>query len=203
MQDSKPSTPISRGPNWGERLFDFAQMRFDGSDAPPPVGVADLDMVQQIERALHEAQSAAEKAARTAPQTSSEPASRPDTVQSADCIVLKKAEILELAVQTWRLARRIESLDAEKFPRERKQLGDSLRRFQRILEVSQVETVDPVGQVYVDGWVEVEVVSWEAPPEGTDSTTCRILQTISPIVRREGIIIARGQVVATDITAKA
>lgn len=201
MQDSKPSTPISRGPNWGERLFDFAQMRFDDSDAPPPVGVADLDMVQQIERALHEAESAAEKAARTAPQSSSESAARPDPMQSNDCIVLKKAEILELSVQTWRLARRIEGLDPEKLPRERKQLGDSLRRFQRILEVNQVEIVDPVGQVYVDGWVEVEVVSWEAPPEGTDSTTCRILQTISPIVRREGIIIARGQVVATDMTA--
>jgi hypothetical protein len=201
MQDSKPSTPISRGPNWGEKLFDFAQMRFDDSDAPPPVGVADLDMVQQIERALHEAQSAAEKAARTAPQTSSELASRPDTVQSADCIVLKKAEVIELAVQTWRLARRVDGLDAEKFPRERKQLGDSLRRFQRILEINRVEIVDPVGQVYVDGWVEVEVVSWEAPLPDSDGSVCRIKQTVAPIVRRNGEIIARGQVVATDTSA--
>jgi hypothetical protein len=173
-------------------------MRFDESDAPPPAETADLDMVQQIERALHEAQAAAEKAAQNPPRMPSEVTPRSDAAQPADCVVLKKPEILELAVQTWRLARRIESLDAEKFPRERKQLGDSLRRFQRILEVNRVEVVDPVGQVYVDGWVEVEVVSWEAPPPDTDSSVCRIKQTVSPIVRRDGEIIARGQVVATD-----
>lgn len=198
MQQSSPSDPVSRGPNWSERLFDFAPMRFDETDAPPPAGIADLELVQQLERALHEAQAAAEKAVHTPPHKPGELAPRPDAVPPVDCIVLKKPEILELAVQTWRLARRIEGLDAEKFPRERKQLGDSLRRFQRILEVNKVEVVDPVGQVYVDGWVEVEVVSWEAPTPDADGSVCRIKQTVAPIVRRNGEIIARGQVVATD-----
>ena len=113
--------------------------------------------------------------------------------------MLSKSDLVELSVQTWRLARRIEGIDGEKLPREKKQLADSLRRFQKILDALKIEVVDPTGQTYAEGWVEVEVVSWEAPEPGSNASVHMVKQCIAPIIRRNGEIIGRGQVVVTEI----
>lgn len=186
------STPAA--PSLADRLFGYPSMQFSIEDAPE-LGEIDLaSEIARIEQAARDAESAASAAAKSGASATSSPAA-----QTGPGVTLGKSEIVELALQTWRLARRVEGLDAEKFPRERKQFADSLRRFQRILETHRVEVVDPAGQIYVDGWMEVEVVSWEPPEESGDSSQCRIKQTIAPIVRRNGEIIARGQVVATDV----
>lgn len=181
-----------------DRLVGFKAMRFSALDVPGSSGVDEATELARIDLALGAAVEALKQQAVPATRnvgvvqgTGSAPTSEVGS--------LSESEAIELAVQTWRLARRVEALDAEKFPREKKQFADSLRRFQKILETHGVETVDPVGQVYVDGWVEVEVISWEPPKPGSDATVSTIKQTISPIVRRAGEIIARGQVVAVDV----
>lgn len=178
-----------------DRIFGFKAMRIGVGDIPPEEHVDEAGDLARVEQALADASAAL--AQRSVQQQA--PAQSPSSRAAVASGGLSKAEAVELAVQTWRLARRVEALDPEKFPRERKQFADSLRRFQRILESHQIEVVDPVGQVYVDGWDEVEVISWEPPQPGTDGSVPTIKQTISPIVRRSGEIIARGQVVAIDV----
>jgi len=190
-------TGTRHGPRPGmiDRLFRFKSMRINARDIPVVEVADEIGDLSRVEQALADASAALAQR----PAQHQVPAQSPSSGDAVASGGLSKAEAVELAVQTWRLARRVEALDPEKFPRERKHFADSLRRFQKILESHHVEVVDPVGQVYVDGWVEVEVISWEPPKPGTDASASTIKQTISPIVRRSGEIIARGQVVAIDV----
>jgi hypothetical protein len=107
----------------------------------------------------------------------------------------------ELGLQTWRLQRRVQSLDPEKHAKESRQLMDSCRRFERLLESMQVEVADPSGREYVDGWAEIEVVGWEPAGPGMQHSRPVIKQTISPIIRRAGKIIKIGQVIVVEPSA--
>jgi hypothetical protein len=78
---------------------------------------------------------------------------------------------------------------------------DSCRRFERLLESMGVEVVDPVGREYVDGWAEVDVVSWEPASESEQIQRALVKQTVSPIIRRSGAIIQIGQVIVTEPVA--
>jgi hypothetical protein len=173
-------------------------MRVSSSDAPAVDPLDESSIIAGIEQAI----TGAAEALRRLNEVERLPGGRSPPVDSDPArspAGLSKAEAIDLAVQTWRFARRVDALDADKFPRERKQFSDSLRRFQKILEAHQIEVLDPVGQRYVEGWVEVEVISWEPPPPSASTSVSTIKQTIAPIVRRNGEIIARGQVVATDV----
>jgi hypothetical protein len=195
---TEPAATQRTRPGVLDRLVGFKAMRFSALDVSVSPGVDEASELARIDQALAAAVAALKQ--RAVPAARNVAVTQGTGVSpAAEVGSLSKTEAIELAVQTWRLARRVEALDVEKFPREKKQFADSLRRFQKILETHGIEVVDPVGQVYVDGWVEVEVISWEPPKPGSDATVSTIKQTISPIVRRAGEIIARGQVVAVDV----
>lgn len=181
-------------------MFGFPAMRISEQDLPDGEEIDLHRALEQIESQVLASRRAAERLQReleAAPRGGTGSAS----ASSAPGLALSKGDLIELAVQTWRLARRIESIDGEKLPREKKQLADSLRRFQRILDSLKVEVVDPTGQTYAEGWVEVEVISWEAPEPGADASIHRVKQCVAPIIRRQGEIVARGQVVVTEIAS--
>ncbi len=191
--------PPSWSPSAWDRIFRFRAMRVSSSDAPAVGPLDESIAISGIEQAITDAS----EALRRRNAVEALPGGRSPSVESDPALMpagLSKAEAIDLAVQTWRFARRVDGLDADKFPRERKQFSDSLRRFQKILEAHKIEVLDPLGQRYVEGWDEVEVISWEPPPPGASTSVSTIKQTIAPIVRRNGEIIARGQVVATDVT---
>ena len=175
-------------PNWFDRAFGFQVMRHTRQDlcfdSPSDVSA----WIERIEARYSDA-----LATGTAPAASAHPPA------ASGGLALSKGDVIEIAVQTWRLGRRVDALDAEKNPREKKQFAESLWRFRRILELLKIECIDPVGQTYTDGWAEVEVVSWEAPEAGISVSEYKVKQTIAPIVRCNGEIIARGQVVVTDM----
>ena len=175
-------------PNWFDRTFGFQVMRHTRQDLcfDSPTDVSAL--VQGIESRYCDALA-----------TSTLPAASTPPPAASGGLALSKGDVIEIAVQTWRLGRRVDALDAEKNPREKKQFAESLWRFRRILELLKIECIDPVGQTYTDGWAEVEVVSWEAPEAGISVSEYKVKQTIAPIVRCNGEIIARGQVVVTDM----
>ena len=173
-------------PNWLDRAFGFGPMRHTTEDLGLDLQVNIYEVVECIETKYRDALS-----------TSTIPAVNVHSQAASGELALSKGDVIEIAVQTWRLGRRVEALDAEKNSREKKQFAESLARFRKILDVLKVECIDPIGQIYTDGWAEVEVVSWETPETG--SSVCKVEQTISPIVRRSGEIIARGQVVVTDM----
>lgn len=192
--------PPAWSPSAWDRLFGFRAMRVSPSDAPAVDPLDESSAIARIEQAITDAS----EALRRRNFAEALPGGRSPSVELGSVpppAGLSKAEAIDLAVQTWRFARRVDGLDAVKFPRERKQFSDSLRRFQKILEAHKIEVLDPLGQRYVEGWDEVEVISWEPPPPGASASVSTIKQTIAPIVRRNGEIIARGQVVATDVTA--
>jgi hypothetical protein len=114
---------------------------------------------------------------------------------------ITKSDLIEFAVETWRLKRRVEGMDAEKHKREYKQFYDSVRRFVKFLERFEVEFEDPVGKPFTTGWLEVKVVSWDEPGDEISPVESGpwVKQTISPIIRQHGITIKTGQVVCVDI----
>jgi hypothetical protein len=181
-------------------MFGFPVMRISERDLPDAEEVDLHRAIEQIESQVLASRRTAERLQReleAGPLTKSGPA----PTGTGQGLALSKGDLIELSVQTWRLARRIESIDGEKLPREKKQLADSLRRFQRILDSLKIEIVDPTGQTYAEGWVEVEVISWEAPEPGADASVHRVKQCVAPIIRRQGEIVARGQVVVTEIAS--
>lgn len=115
--------------------------------------------------------------------------------------LLTKSDLIEFAIQTWRLQRRVQDLDPVKFKREYKQFSDSVRRFTKFLERFDVEIEDPIGKPFTTGWLEVEVVSWDEPgdEESPVDSGPWVKQTISPIIRQHGITIKTGQIVCVDI----
>ena len=175
-------------PNWLDRAFRFEPMRHTTEDICFDSPVRISEVVECIESKYRDALA-----------THATPAATPSFPATSGGLALSKGDIVEIAVQTWRLGRRVDALDEEKNPREKKQFAESLWRFRKILELLKIECIDPVGQTYTYGWVEVEVVSWEAPEPGTSVSEYIVKQTIAPIVRRHGEIIARGQIVVTDM----
>ena len=96
-------------------------------------------------------------------------------------------KIAELAQAAWQATRR--NIGA---------LKNAVDKANAALAALGVEVVDPVGREYVDGWVEVEIVMWEPYQEGQANEAPHVVRTVSPIVRRNGQIIARGQVVVRE-----
>ena len=102
---------------------------------------------------------------------------------------LKNKKIADIAVQTWRAINR-------NIP----QLSKMVAKANELLKKMGVEIVDPTGQIYTDGWAEVEVVAWEPYEEGQESPDeYRVVKTMEPIVRQNGQIIKRGEVIVRNI----
>jgi hypothetical protein len=113
---------------------------------------------------------------------------------------ITQSDLVEFAIQTWRLQRRVAGMDPQKHEREYKQFADSGRRFVKFLERLQVEFEDPTGKPYTTGWLDVEVVSWDE--QGDDASPVEsgawVKQTVSPIVRHNGQTIKVGKVVCVE-----
>ena len=60
------------------------------------------------------------------------------------------------------------------------------------------EVVDPVGREYLEGTTELEVVAFEPYQEGQTNEATHVVRTLQPIVRQNGQIIQRGQVVVRE-----
>jgi len=119
---------------------------------------------------------------------------------SAGELSITQSDLVEFAIQTWRLHRRVEGMDPQKHEREYKQFADSVRRFVKFLERFEVVFEDPVGKPYTTGWLEVEVISWDEQGEDVSPVTSGawVKQTVSPIVRHKGKTIKVGEVICVE-----
>jgi hypothetical protein len=106
---------------------------------------------------------------------------------------------VEIANQAWRLRNRLDNnrqnLDANTLAA----VEGMLAKLDAFMQQRGIEIDDPIGEKYVDGWVEVEVVSFEEVDERNQEPDT-IKQTIRPIIRRNGQVASRGQVIATYAT---
>lgn len=106
-----------------------------------------------------------------------------------------------MAVYLWRLERRLDALQVQgDSDRAKRPLRDSLHRLTSALEQAGVTIEDPIERGYTDGWIELDVIAWEdpdsPPPPGVGGPWVK--QTIKPIVRARGRLLARGEVVIAD-----
>ena len=120
---------------------------------------------------------------------------------NTDAMALNQSDLIELAIQTWRLDKRVQSMDPNADKRAFKQFSDSVRRFNKLLQRFSVDYEDPIHKPYTNGWLEVEVVNWEEPDDTPSPVAAGpwIKQTIAPIIRREDRMIKAGQVVCVDV----
>jgi len=97
-----------------------------------------------------------------------------------------------LATELWRLQRRLKEHASSPVAAHYKELESHLRSE---LERLGVEVADPTGMQWNEGWDEVNVASW-LPSEGAEKPL--IVGTVAPIVRRNGVIIKRGEVTVRE-----
>ena len=109
---------------------------------------------------------------------------------------------IELALQTWRLEKRIKQLPLSEHPKLLRRMEDSIKKLTQLLADHQVAIDDPLHRKYVDGWVEVEAVAAETVtadeyPAGLEEGPF-VHETRRPIVRRDQRPIAKGEVVIAE-----
>lgn len=138
----------------------------------------------------------------------------PQETASAKGSLITDGQLAELAIQTWRLERRIESMEPDKIfgdtsesddldhgrkalGREKKKLKDSSRRLRKFLEAFDVEYEDLTGKRYDPGLTAVEVLSWDEPDAGSMEYDV-IKETIRPLVRKQSSVIKIAQVVCVE-----
>lgn len=113
---------------------------------------------------------------------------------------------IELAVQVWRLEKRVGQLDLDDSPKLLRRMTDSVDKFKQLLQNINVIVDDPINRKYVDGWLEVKAVAWEEVPlekcPDNISGDPFVLETIRPIVRREGRPISIGRIVVAECEGK-
>ena len=126
---------------------------------------------------------------------------KPLTQRDENTLRLSNSDLVELAIQTWRLEKRVQSMDPSVDNRAFKQFTDSVRRFAKLLERFSTEYEDVTNKPFTSGWQEVEVVNWDEPDATPPPVAAGpwVKQTISPIVRRQGIVIKTGQVICVDM----
>jgi hypothetical protein len=78
------------------------------------------------------------------------------------------------------------------------QLAKVIAAADKTLASLGVEVVDPVGREYLEGTTELEVVAFEPYQEGQTNKATHVVRTLQPIVRQNGQIIQRGQVVVRE-----
>ena len=101
---------------------------------------------------------------------------------------LARGKLGEIGAQTWKLLERLkENLGM-------KAASELASKTLAALTKLGVEFYDPIGIVYTEGWVEVEIINWLPYKEGVSKDKPFVEKVISPIVRRNGQIIQRGQV---------
>ena len=108
----------------------------------------------------------------------------------------------ELALQVWRLEKRIERIEPGTELKSKRPLEDSTGRLRDILDDIGITTEDPLGSPYTDGWIEVDVIAFEDPdgPPPAGSPDQWIKQTIRPIIRNKSDLLAKGEVIVAFVS---
>lgn len=105
----------------------------------------------------------------------------------------------EIAHQAWRLRNRLETLRQNLDSNAIAAVEAMLAKLDAFMQQRGIEISDPIGEKYVDGWVEVEVVSLEEVDKNNPEPDT-IKQTVRPIIRRNGQVASKGQVIVTAAT---
>ncbi len=101
--------------------------------------------------------------------------------------------VVEMAIEFWRLEKRLGKMKAALALSESQALFDQIQRIQRVFEKYQVEIRDPKGEIYTDGCSlkPIYIQDVEDLPAGV----CRVIETIKPSIFSCGVVIFQGEVI--------
>ena len=99
--------------------------------------------------------------------------------------------MIDLAVELWKLDKRMKNISGKLSDDEKKLLGNSLDRLKRFLQVNDIETEDYEGLVYNEG-MNVKVMHVEKEHNVPRSI---IGETIKPAIGRKGVLVSQAEVV--------
>lgn len=99
--------------------------------------------------------------------------------------------MIDLAVELWKLDKRMKNISGKLSDDEKKLLGNSLDRLKRFLQVNDIKTEDYEGLVYNEG-MNVKVMHVEKEHNVPRSI---IGETIKPAIERKGVLVSQAEVV--------
>lgn len=99
--------------------------------------------------------------------------------------------MIDLAVELWKLDKRMKNISGKLSDDEKKLLSNSLHRLKRFLQVNDIETEDYEGLVYNEG-MNVKVMHVEKEHNVPRSI---IGETIKPAIGRKGVLVSQAEVV--------
>ena len=99
--------------------------------------------------------------------------------------------MIDLAVERWKLDKRVKNISGKLSDDEKKLLGNSLDRLKRFLQVNDIKTEDYEGLVYNEG-MNVKVMHVEKEHNVPRSI---IGETIKPAIGRKGVLVSQAEVV--------
>jgi len=106
----------------------------------------------------------------------------------------KSADIVELAVEVWRINNRIMKAESSLSEIQKRGLESSLQKFVKFLDHNDVRFIDHTGQKYNEG-MNIEVLSFEKDQTAKYSF---IKETIEPSITCNGMVVKKGKVVVIN-----
>jgi hypothetical protein len=106
----------------------------------------------------------------------------------------KSADIVELAVEVWRMNNRILKAVDGLTDTQKRGLESSLQKFIRFLDHNNIKFIDHTGQKYNEG-MNIEVLSFE---KNQTAKYPFIKETIEPSITCKGIVVKKGKVVVIN-----
>lgn len=103
----------------------------------------------------------------------------------------KSADVVELAVEIWRIQNRLSKASAELPDAQKRGLESSIQKLQKYLDTFRIEIVDHTNQKYNEG-LNVNVLSFEIDPT---IAAPLIKETIEPTITCDGKVVRKGKVV--------
>jgi len=105
----------------------------------------------------------------------------------------KSADVVELAVEVWRINNRIMKVGNDLTDTQKRGLESSLQRFVKFLDRYDIKIIDHTGEKYNEG-MNVDVLSFE---KDQNTKTPTIKETIEPSIICKGHIIKKGKIIVT------
>ena len=106
----------------------------------------------------------------------------------------KTADIVELAVEVWRINNRIMKASADLTEMQKRGLESSLQKFLKFLDKNEIKIIDHTGEKYNEG-LNVEVLSFEKDPT---VNTPKIKETVEPSIVYKNSIVKKGKIIVIN-----
>jgi hypothetical protein len=103
----------------------------------------------------------------------------------------KSAQVVELAVEIWRIQNRLIKASLNLEDVQKRGLESSVQKLRKYLDSFQIEIIDHTDQKYNEG-LSVDVLSFENDPT---ATVPMIKETVEPTIICQGNVVKKGKVV--------